>query len=592
MKLKQITHFFCGCCICFLYLFFTQQPVSAQVVFTDDFSNEYEKWQDVRNTFDLWSIVQQQADVFINNWSTLAEIIPKDEYWNNEWKNYIYKLDYTYLVGADKALSFWYQDLANWYQFHFIGDNYILSHIENGIEVWRQIGPLRLEVEKKYTMEVYLKDGTITFLKDGEQQFQYSDPTFNNDYGRIGLKAGAGAIFPTHVQFDNVVVTLISDVVDYILPISTLKQTDPLWNDNEYDSASHWSTAGVGIGDWGCLVTSISMILKYHGIYTFPDGSEITPATLNAWLKNQPDGFIGSGLVNWSAVSRLVKQIHNTSGTANLEYSRIAGDDLETAKTQIQNNIPVILEVPGHFLVGNGVKQDLSDIFITDPLYPHELLSQHQKPLQSTRLLTPSFTDLSYIHMSHDSTIFVELTNPDSTTPPNYQTYSQFIFNQSQTTKSPELLLHELAKPETQNYLVAISSTTQKPEPFTLTIFTYDINANFTNLTYKGIAGTIDSPTLLTIHFDKNTASTLDSNSSFQHLIADISALENQKEITKKYVAQDLLGLAHVAVNSTLANKQRYRTALTTMTDWYSPFITQSGKNILTERLAEINKNL
>ena len=93
MKLKQITHFFCCCCIGFLYLFFIQQPVHAQVVFTDDFSNEYEKWQDVRNTFDLWSIVQQQADVFINNWSTLAEIIPKDEYWNNEWKNYIYKLD-------------------------------------------------------------------------------------------------------------------------------------------------------------------------------------------------------------------------------------------------------------------------------------------------------------------------------------------------------------------------------------------------------------------------------------------------------------------------------------------------------------------
>ena len=134
MKLKQIILFFCGCSIGIFHLLTTQQPVFAQVVFTDDFSNEYEKWQDVHNTFDLWSIVQQQADVYINTWSTMAEIVPKDAYWNAEWKNYIYKLDYTFIRGADKALSFWYQDALNWYQFHFIGENFILSHVENGVE--------------------------------------------------------------------------------------------------------------------------------------------------------------------------------------------------------------------------------------------------------------------------------------------------------------------------------------------------------------------------------------------------------------------------------------------------------------------------
>ncbi len=592
MKLRQIFLLFCGCCIGFLHLLFSHQPVLAQVVFTDDFSHEYEKWQDVRSTFNLWSIVEQQADVFINTWSTLAEIVPKNEYWNNEWKNYIYKLDYTYLAGADKALSFWYQDLANWYQFHFIGDNYILSHIENGIEVWRKIGPLQLEIGKTYTIEVHLKDGTITFFKDGEQQFEYTDPTFNNDHGRIGLKAGAGAVFPTHVQFDNIVVTLISDVVDFILPISALKQNDERWKNDEYDSASQWSTNGIGIEDWGCLVTSINMILNYHGITKFSDGSEITPKTLNTWLKNQPDGYIGSGLVNWSAVSRLVRQINTKYGTVNLEYSRIPGNSIETAKTEIQNNKPVILEIPGHFLVGNGVKQDLSDIFITDPLYSHELLTQHQQPLQSTRLLTPSFTDLSYVHMAHSSTILVQLANVDNTIPENYQKYTEFILNQNKTAQSPEITLHELAKPETQNYKVTITSTTGKPEPFTLTIFTYDIDANLTNLTYTGIAGTAENPTFLTIVFNKNSSSTVSSAVSFEHLIKDMQYLKNKNEITKQYVAQDLLELATAAQNAYSKNKIRYVSALSSMIEWYSAYISDSGKNILTERIREIKNNL
>lgn len=594
MKLQQILillFVLVSCSLVFFRISAQKNQSYAQVVFTDDFSNNFEKWQDVRMTFDMWSIVDQQADVFINRGSTLAELIPKDEYWDPAWKNYIYKLDYTYLRGADKALSFWFQDILNWYQFHFVGNSYILSHIENGQEVWRVFGDLVLDAGRTYDMEVHLKDGMITFYVDGQQKFQLTDPTFNNDYGRIGLKAGAGAIAPTHVQFDNIVVTLLADT--FTLPITAVKQTDPAWKDLEYDSASQWSPTQFGIGDWGCLLTSIDMILQYHAITNFPDGTEITPATLNTWLQNQTDGFIGPGLINWSAISRLVKQIHDTSGSVNLEYSRIPGSDLTSARLEIQNNKPVIVEIPGHFLVGNGIPESDSDIIITDPAYDYTLLSQHQTELLSTRLLTPSFTDLSYIHLSHQNTISVALTDNTNSAPATYQSYSQFLSNETTAQQSPAFTLHEFAKPETGIYNIQIHSTDQTPQPFTLTVFAYDINANLSNLSYTGVAGPTDSPTVVTLQFEKNGASSSAySNTNYSHLESDLYFYLEQNVIQKKYVALELIQLTKAAQNASVENQLRYVSALRQTIDWYSEYIPEPTQTSLLERIAEIQRNL
>lgn len=593
MRIKQFFLQFFTIFATFLFVFPWLDPAFAQVVFTDDFSNGFEKWQDIRNLkdFNMWSIVQEKADVYISKGSTLAEIIPKDEYWNNDWKNYIYKLDYIYFQGADKALSFWIQDVMNWYQFHFVGGGYILSHIKEGNEIWRQSGALSLISGQTYRMEVHLNDGNIKFIRDGEKMFEYDDPTFDNDHGRIGLKAGAGAVYPTHVQFDNIEVSLITDNLDHILPISILKQIDPLWKDVEYDSAKNWAKEKFGIGDWGCLITSINMILKYHNITKFPDGLEITPESLNSWLLNQPDGYLGKGLVNWSAVSRLVKQIHDKTGSINLEYTNVPGDSLETAIAEIQNQNPVILEIPGHFVVGNGFKQDKSDVFISDPAYTYTLLSEHEVPMQSTRLLTPSNTDLSYIHMAHDESIFVELKNSDSTNPSNYQSFSQHISSFSTDEVSPTVILHEFSKPETNNYEITVSSNSPVPVPFEITMFAYDIDANLSNLTYQGVIS-LENPTVLNIYFNKNGQSTLKSNVSFETLILDIDNLKNQNHITKQYVAYELKQLVKAAINASSTNKPRYITALQKTILWYSQFISQEAQVILSKRLNEVKTNL
>ena len=598
MRLKQLFLLAVIYCIGFLFLLPKQHPTFAQIVFTDDFSTEYEKWQDIRNTFHMWSIVNEQADVFISQGSTLAELIPKNEYWNDEWKNYVYKLDYTFLEGADKALSFWFKDILNWYQFHFVGNMYILSHVKNGIEVWRESGSLVLDAGRKYRMEVHLEDGKITFFKDGIKEFEYTDPTFENDYGRIGLKSGAGSVVPTHVQFDNIEVSLIEKSTEEILKIETIKQTDPLWKDTEYDSAVKWAQDNrYGIGDWGCLITSINMILKYHNITNFIDGTEITPKTLNNWLIQQPDGYIGTGLVNWSAITRLVKQIHDTTGTVNLEYSRISHtahseNKLQTAITEIENKKPVILEIPGHFLVGNGVAPNKDDLHITDPAYTYSILSNHNSNLLSTRLLTPSNTDLSYIHMGHTASVSVSLLDNSGSVPKQYQSYPQTLMSFPEKQETTEYILHELAKPESGIYTITITSDSETVQPFELAVFAYDIDANVSNLTFSGLAGTVHNPTVVTILFDKNGPSILSQKSTYETLLNQITNLLQTNEIKKHYVALELERLALAAMHANTQDKIRYIFALKHTIAWYSEYISKSGQESLINTLIKIQENM
>jgi len=589
MKFKQIILAVFGLITTVSGLFFTALPANAQVVFTDDFSNGFEKWQDVRDNFNVWSLINQSADAFVRTPSTLSELIPKDEFWNPEWKNYTYQLDYTYLEGADNNVSFWFQDIYNWYQIHFISGRYILSHIENGIAVWGVVGDLNLESNIQHHMEIHLQDGQIKFFMDGNFIFEHFDPTFNNDFGRIGLKAATGSIFPTHVQFDNISVSLIS--TDFILPMNVIKQIDPLWKNIEYDSATKWAKDNFGIGDWGCLLTSINMILKYYDINAFPDGSEITPVTLNDWLNLQVDGYIGPGLVNWSAISRLVKEIQFESGGVNLEYSRIAGEGLQDAINFVEKNQPVILEIPGHFFVGNGFNQLKNDLYITDPAYAYTKLSQHQLPLKSTRLLTPSHTDLSYIQMAHENNISVSLTNEDGLVPENYQTYSEHISNPTSSVHSPEYILHEFSKPQSGNYKISVTSTNSNPQEFELIIFAYDTDGNLNNLTYSGVAGSTSNPTLLNINFNKDAESTIASQSNFTNLTTDIQDLLNSGEISKHYVAFELKLLTEFASESNPGNIDRYIGAINSTMQWYANYLSESARDIISKRLLEISQN-
>jgi len=588
MKLKQfLLSILSG--IFILFIFPTQSY--AQIVFTDNFSNGYEKWQDERDTFDLWSIIDEKANVFVNQGSTLAELVPKDEFWNDNWKNYIYKVDYTYFEGADKLLSWWYIDPLNWYQFHFVSNQYILSHVKNGYEVFKKAEPFILNTAQTYKMEVHANDGNIKFFVDGQQIFDIDDPTFDNDHGKIGIKSGAGSIFPTHVQFDNVEVSLISNITDYLLTINPLKQIDILWRDEVYDSATNWAGLKNTIGDWGCLLTSINMVLDYYDIKTFTDGTLITPSTLNQWLIEQEDGFIYKGLINWSAITRLAKQLHDQNNTTNLEYSRISNQPFLNSINEIKDEKPVIIELPGHFVVANGFTKEKDDIFISDPYYPIDKLSQYQSTISSARLLTPSNTDLSYIQISHEESINVLVTK-DGFQLDNYQSYLQNIISINNNQESPKATINEISKPESGKYNLTIFNNNDSPINSEVRIFTYDIDANYSNLSFSGIIGSINNPTVLEINYDKNGQSTISSKSNFNNLLIDLNEYENNHEISKHYVVYELSELTKAGLNANSINKIRYINAIKTTINWYSDYISNQAKNNLELRLNQIQINL
>ncbi len=186
---------------------------------------------------------------------------------------------------------------------------------------------------------------------------------------------------------------------DYLFDnkVRELSQRDERWKD---EILGH--TKDQTIGQIGCLLTSITMLLNYHGYYQFADGSQLTPATLNNWLKNQPDGYINKNLLNIAAVTRLSNYLYEYYRSVHhvrypkLEYHYHGGDNATTAfpETRIWHEEPYIQEIPGHFYVGKSYSLT-EGIGIVDPFY-----SDHKKAYgseYSMRRLVPSFTDQSYL---------------------------------------------------------------------------------------------------------------------------------------------------------------------------------------------------
>ena len=188
--------------------------------------------------------------------------------------------------------------------------------------------------------------------------------------GAVGFKLAPGAITPVESHFLD---PQLNNVDTLLLPVDRLLQTNFNWRYFEYDSASQWST-DPSIGRWGCALTSLTMVMNYHQLEMMPDGKEVNPRYVNDWLKSQPDGYVGEGLLNWWAATRLIKEISDQYSTAEkqlpkLEFSRQAVDWQNAARSALTAGNPLIAQVPGHFVVVNGFEHSTDSFFIQDPFY-------------------------------------------------------------------------------------------------------------------------------------------------------------------------------------------------------------------------------
>lgn len=330
--------------------------------------------------------------------------------------------------------------------------------------------------------------------------------------GFIGLGSSPGSSTTTQTWFDNVRVTTLDHEDEVGLPVPLLKQTDLLWTNDIYDSASLWAPSNPTIGRWGCAITSAAMVLKYHNINKLPDGSALNPSSLNSYLISTPGGYKRTGATNWEKIAAMTK----AAKSVNPEFSYDAlkylkGDnDLHKLEADIENNIPNILEVPlgdgQHFVVAKHV--DDMDILINDPGFDRDDLSQYGNTFVSSRRFIPTNTDLSYLVFDIDPGVSIYLKDSEG----NLISEGELELPIADplgliSTSGNALKVISIPEPETGIYELVIEG----PENYTYTLdqYFYDIDGN---VKLKNVSGVLhDGSDLYTINFDKENSDNSDS---------------------------------------------------------------------------------
>lgn len=572
-----------------IHLIISPVYAATPLQFQEDFSHGFSQWEAARGDLSLWSVEGEKAKATVRTQSTLTEIVPRDQFWNPNWHNITYQFEYTPIQGTDRNLSFGYQNTLNWYDLHFVDNFYELARVQNGVVTFDTFALYTLRNGRSYQMRLVLKDGHIQFFIDGELIIDKVDWTFNQNFGKISLKATAGSIAPTIVQFDNISVKPLLNPGEIQLFAPLIKQTDLQWQHLEYDRAHEWAADDPSIKRWGCALTAAVMIMQYHGLNQFPDGTNITPATLNNWLNQQADGYFNGGNVNWNAITRLTKLIHDHFGTIKLEYSYIK-EDLEQAKAEIMANRPVILEIPGHFMVADGLSGDHQVVSIEDPAYSFTQFDQHNAKLLSVRKFLPSFTDLSAVVISAPLNTEVVLTNTSNQPLPELQTSTHFLKDPSQPSaqKSPEMQYFLLSKPIEADYKLKIKKLPSSPPASSVVqIFAYDKEANLSDLT-QSLASNSDSQDLI-IHYHSNSSSTISPIIAFEHFRQDLYTEHQAKRIRSSYAFFKIDRIAAFAESIPVEQAKRYIAPLQVLLNRFQESMASTTYQLLQQDLRTIS---
>lgn len=305
----------------------------------------------------------------------------------------------------------------------------------------------------------------------------------NNQMGTAGFYGPGFSTQPNiidNVLYQSVNLNNSSSQGNKNLNVFPLLQTSNPWQSEVYDGANFWSPSKKTIKYWGCAITSYAMILNYFGINKLPNGMILDPGTLNIWLKNN-NGYIdgkSSGFVNPVAISILskkAKQINNITKFEALEYSRISNNNTQALTESIQNNIPAILDVGGHFVVVKGISENTFNI--NDPYYETytNLATSYPNGFKYAGKLTPSNTDISYILITGDQNLHFNL--KDSTGNEIGEEYLQEPLINDETNESSEKPIKILLapKPSSGKYTLNITGNNGKKD---FQIYMYDQEGN------------------------------------------------------------------------------------------------------------------
>lgn len=438
---------------------------------------------------------------------------------NNEINSANWQVDFDWRldesINMDRNFVWWWQDENNWYDIKLYG---------TGVDVQKVVGGVSQPLAKNHTTfpfqanEIYhftikYQNHEIFLSINGKEIINTIDLNpLTSETKTIALKTSLGSKRSVS-SFDNLQVFSLPQTPINELSVQFLKQTDPKWSNFEYDKATSWSNNPT-IGRWGCALTATTMVMKYHQLLSLPNGQEITPISLNDWLLSQPDGYIGEGLLNWLAISRLSAEINKKYGTPKLEYQRISGSDFEQHSKPLSEQLPLIFNIDGHFLVSTGYDLTNNDFTILDPFYIYRNFSQHQKELLSSRLFTPSYTDLSYLLLISKTGININIKSDRS----ENLIIEQFVEKITDQISGEETTwqITQIKKPIKSNYTFEIANPTETP--IEVSFYSYNKEGNFVsdnfivekenyqerNLDFDPDSSELMLPNLVTKNEDKN----------------------------------------------------------------------------------------
>lgn len=337
---------------------------------------------------------------------------------------------------------------------------------------------------------------------------------------------------PPGIYLNSVYKTELNISIEPDLNVPLFKQTDPAWGSQTYDTANLWSSGKTGIDRWGCAMTSAAMVFNYHGIKKLPDGQILDPGTLNTWLKTQPDGYVGEGLVNWNALSRLSKIAKSQNSDFSfdaLENYRVGGFAKTQLEQDLDNNIPGILEVPNHFVVGKGLNS--GSILIHDPFYARIDLSEYSDTFKSLRRFVPSHTDLSTLMLTVPEGVVISVTDENGNVVGEGYLQEPIHDDIGGGNNPKAFYIYEIKKPDLDVYNIKISADTSTQ--YVVHQYAYDENGNVKVIKTSGIVEN-GRPDEFIFYYNKEDVNSSSIVQEITHasLLADLDALYNLGEIS------------------------------------------------------------
>ncbi len=490
-------------------------PNPAQLLFADDFEHGLDKWQVASGSWQDWNLTDEGwLEANLDSSYSKTELVPADGYWQNDWLNYQFEFDFTTTSSADYNWGWGYEDEDNWYEIHFYAGIFHIARVRDGRALYDLDGAYSIRANHIYHVKIIFNQGRIQIWVNDEQIADRQDYTYQDNGGKITLKASTGADYPTHVSFDNIRVYSLEDTGASHLPLKQFRQYQLPWRDYEYDHASDWSSREqwpeadqdkITIRDWGCALTSLTSLFHYYDLKTLPDTTDLNPGTFNDWLRTQSDGYLGEGLLNWLAATRLSRLIHDKYSTSQqplpkLECQRDFTPTTDEIVSHIDDHRPQIIQIPGHFFLAHGYwpqeesspEQD-AELLISDPAYSYTRFSQHQAVMSSSLDFQPSQTDLSYLLAVYDPSINFVFTDDSGQTLTNSFLARDTLANQFydyQTNQESSLaalhqapVTHYLAKPATGDYQLQVVANEENEDQqpiIPIQVLAYDQFANAT----------------------------------------------------------------------------------------------------------------